>query len=62
MAVSLGDCATASEAYKNLDASSKQSLLRQVEDYLSSKEIPVTSRDIWRKGARIFMNIEYLVC
>ena len=62
MADSLGDCAAASEAYKNLDASSKRSLL-QVEE-LSSKEIPVTLRDIyiWRKGARIFMNIEYLVC
>ena len=47
MAVSLGEfCTAASEAYKNLDASSKRSLLRQVEDYLSSKEIPVTSRDI----------------
>ena len=44
MAVGLGDCATASEAYKNFDASSKKSLLRQVEE-LSSKEIPVTSRD-----------------
>ena len=62
MAVGLGEfCAAASEAYKSLDASNKQSLLRQVEE-LSSKEIPVTSRDIWRNGARIFMNIGYLVC
>ena len=53
-------CVIASEAYKNLGTSSKQDLLQQVEE-LSSKEIPVTSRDIRKNGARIFMKIKYLV-
>ena len=53
-------CVIASEDYKNLGTSSKQDLLQQVEE-LSSKEIPVTSRDIRKNGARIFMKIKYLV-
>ena len=51
----------ACEPYKNLDASSKVTLLRPVEE-LYFQEIPVTSRDIWRNGARIFEKIENLVC
>ena len=61
MSASPGEfCVIASEAYKNLGTSSKQDLLQQVEE-LSSKEIPVTSRDIRKNGARIFMKIKYLV-
>ena len=45
MSASPGEfCVIASEAYKNLGTSSKQDLLQQVEE-LSSKEIPVTSKD-----------------
>ena len=61
MSASPGEfCVIASEAYKNLGTSSKQDLLQQMEE-LSSKEIPVTSRDIRKNGARIFMKIKYLV-
>ena len=61
MSASRGEfCVIASEAYKNLGTSSKQDLLQQVEE-LSSKEISVTSRDIRKNGARIFMKIKYLV-
>ena len=61
MSASPGEfCVIASEAYKNLGTSSKQDLLQQVEE-LSSKEIPVTSRDIRKNGAIIFMKIKYLV-
>ena len=61
MSASPGEfCVITSEAYKNLGTSSKQDLLQQVEE-LSSKEIPVTSRDIRKNGARIFMKIKYLV-
>ena len=61
MSASPGEfCVIASEAYKNLGTSSKQDLLQQVEE-LSSKEIPVTSRDIRKNGARIVMKIKYLV-
>ena len=53
MAVSPGQlCTTASEAYKNWMLLAKWTLLWQVEE-LFSKEIPVTSRDIRRNGARI---------
>ena len=61
MSASPGEfCVIASEAYKNLGTSSKQDLLQQVEE-VSSKEIQVTSRDIRKNGARIFMKIKYLV-
>ena len=61
MSASPGEfCVIAREAYKNLGTSSKQDLLQQVEE-LSSKEIPVTSRDIRKNGARIFIKIKYLV-
>ena len=61
MSASPGEfCVIANKAYKNLGTSSKQDLLQQVEE-LSSKEIPVTLRDIRKNGARIFMKIKYLV-
>lgn len=62
MAISPGEfCTTASEAYKKLDASSKQSLVQQAEE-LASKEVLMTPRDARKHGARVFKKIKSQVC